>query len=90
MGVVVKLGNSVVVDQEFISEVWCLLHELSDKSFLDRPLTDFQESQENARLISRLLAPKMAQQNCALSESIQSSGYLPEFITATQGDSNVE
>ena len=90
MGEVVKLGNSVVVDQEFISEVWCLLHELSDKSFLDRPLTDFQELQDHARSISRVLAAKMAQQDCALSKSIESSGYLPEFITAIQGDSNVE
>tara|TARA_R110002020_G_scaffold94037_3_gene226676 strand:+ start:1691 stop:1960 length:270 start_codon:yes stop_codon:yes gene_type:complete len=89
MGEVVKLGNSVVVDQELISEVWCALHELSDKSFLDRALSEFQESQDHARSLSRVLAMKMLQQECDLSKHIQSLDYLNEWITATEGDINV-
>ena len=74
MGEVLKLGNSVVVDQDLISDTWCLLHELSDPEVLNRPLEQFEEVQASARDISRQLALKMAQQDCALSEAVKTVG----------------
>ena len=91
MGEVLKLGNSVVVDQDLISDTWCLLHELSDPEVLNRPLDQFTEIQETARYVSRQLALKMAQQDCALSETVKTHGYLSEWTNSIEeGGNNVE
>lgn len=91
MGEVLKLGNSVVVDQDLISDTWCLLHELSDPEVLNRPLEQFEEVQGTARSVSRQLALKMAQQDCALSEAVKTFGYLSEWTNSIEeGGSNVE
>ena len=91
MGDVLKLGNAVVIDQVLISETWCLLHELSDPEVLNRPLDHFTEIQETARYVSRQLALKMAQQDCALSETFKTHGYLSEWTNSIEeGGNNVE
>lgn len=91
MGEVLKLGNSVVIDKDLVSEIWCLLHELSDPEVLNRPLEHFTEVQGSARHVSRELALKMAQQGCALSEAVKTFGYLPDWSDITQeGENNVE
>jgi hypothetical protein len=92
VGEVLKLGNSVVIDQDLISETWCLLHELSDPEVLNRPLEQFEEVQGTARGVSRQLALKMAQQDCALSEAVKTFGYLSEWTNSIEegGGSNVE
>ena len=91
MGEVLKLGNSVVIDQDLISETWCLLHELSNPEVLNRPLEQFEETQASARVISRQLALKMSQQDCALSEAVKTFGYLSDWTNSIEeGESNVE
>tara|TARA_R100000655_G_scaffold45059_2_gene81902 strand:- start:3007 stop:3282 length:276 start_codon:yes stop_codon:yes gene_type:complete len=88
---VFKLGNAVVIDQVLISDTWCLLHELSDPEVLNRPLEQFEEVQASARDISRQLALKMAQQDCALSEAVKTHGYLSEWTNSIEeGGNNVE
>ena len=91
MGEVLKLGNSVVIDQDLISETWCLLHELSNPEVLNRPLEQFEEVQGTARSVSRQLALKMVQQDCPLSEAVKTFGYLSDWTNSIEeGESNVE
>ena len=79
MGRVVDLNNAVVVDRKLISELWVLLHSLSDKALLFGSFEHFQELQEEAADASRCIAIKMLQQNCEPSARITSCGLLPSF-----------
>lgn len=87
MGEVVKLNNSIVVDKEFISDVWYLLLQLADEDLLKGNLHQFQELQEEAGVNSLRLAVKMSQQSCDLSEEVKSYGALTVF--KQQGEVNV-
>ena len=79
MGRVVALNNAVVVDRKLISELWVLLHSLSDKALLSGSFEHFQDLQEEAANASRCIAIKMLQQNCEPSARITSCGLLPSF-----------
>tara|TARA_R100000544_G_scaffold14467_1_gene6612 strand:- start:228 stop:491 length:264 start_codon:yes stop_codon:yes gene_type:complete len=79
MAEVKQLNNSIIVDKEFISEVWFLLLQLADEDVLKGNLTQFQELQEEAGVNSLRLAVKMSQQNCDLSEDVKSYGALTIF-----------
>ena len=79
MGRVVDLNNAVVVDRKLISEIWVLLHSLSDKDLLSGSIENFQELQEEASDASCRIAIKMLQQNCEPSARITSCGLLPSF-----------
>ena len=87
MGVVKQLNNSIVVDKEFISDVWYLLLQLADEDLLKGNIHQFQELQEEAGINSLRLAVKMSQQNCDLSEEVKSYGALTVF--KQQGEVNV-
>ena len=79
MGKVIDLNNAVVVDRKLISEIWVLLHSLSDKDLLSGSIENFQELQEEASDASCRIAIKMLQQNCEPSARITSCGLLPDF-----------
>jgi len=79
VGRVVDLNNAVVVDRKLISEIWVLLHSLSDKDLLSGSIENFQELQEEASDASCRIAIKMLQQNCEPSARITSCGLLPSF-----------
>ena len=79
MGRVIDLNNAVVVDRKLISEMWVLLHSLSDTDLLSGSIENFQELQEEAANASRCIAMKMLQQNCEPSARITSCGLLPSF-----------
>ena len=91
MGKVVNLNNALVVDQDTASEVWYALYSLADAEVLDRPISEFQELQKHARFVCLSITQKMAQQDCALSSSIASWGYLSDWQNLLQeGDVNVD
>ena len=73
MGEVVKLHNSIVVDQEFISQIWYHLNILSRPKILEGSLTNFHETQEDAADLCSALAIKMAEQDCGLGDIVISS-----------------
>ena len=79
MGRVVDLNNAVVVDRKLISELWVLLHSLSDEALLSGSFEHFHGLQEEAANASRCIAIKMLQQNCEPSARITSCGLLPSF-----------
>ena len=79
MGRVIDLNNAVVVDRKLISEMWVLLHSLSDTDLLSGSIENFQELQEEAANASRCIGMKMLQQNCEPSARITSCGLLPSF-----------
>ena len=79
MGKLVNLNNALIVDQDTASEVWYALYSLADAEVLDRPISEFQELQEEAANASRCIAIKMLQQNCEPSARITSCGLLPSF-----------
>jgi hypothetical protein len=79
VGRVVDLNNAVIVDRKLISEMWVLLHCLSDEHLLSGSIENFQGLQEEAADASRCIAMKMLQQNCEPSARITSCGLLPSF-----------
>ncbi len=92
MGDVKKLYNAVVVDQEFISQVWYALDALGDPDVLSGSLDSFTELQENSKTLASILAAKMAQQDCGLGDSVISfdSEALERWLSVIRTYENIE
>ena len=88
MGIVQKLNNAIVVDEDTISEIWWCLNRLSDHEVLALPLEDFEEIQTLCRALSRNVALKMRLQECQLSQNVISADRysLEDFNNQALGD----
>lgn len=82
MGELVRLHNAVVIDQEFISQLWYYLNTLSDPEVINGNLSDFTLIQQGAAEHCCALAIKMAEQDCGLGDSVidQDRKALEEWL----------